>query len=423
MSGPIFTNPNTNTVVDPTYLSYQAYSFAGSTTYQMGWPIFGSGSSAPMYPVAGIMDIQASGSGAVVVLPDASQRAFASTLINNRGANAFQINDFVGDNLLLISPGSSALFYTTAVIPAGSWQIMNFGAVVASTNASTLAGNGLVAIGVTLQDAFPVTMVAAPITLASSHRATVQEWTGGTNGWNLTSSGTLGNNWFSLIRNAGTGVLTLTPLNGGDTIDGSGTGVFNPGDSCILVCTGSSFITVGRGRNVTFSYTTLTKTSTTGGSGTGFGTAGGPTYTETATDYANVIQFWKGALSQAQTITLPTVPNIYFMSNLTTGGFSITFTTGSGTTYSLAANSATVLLCDGTNIVAANTVNVGSLTAIQLSPGANNNATLAWATDGVATGLYAPASHQVAVTINNVETAIFSATNFTSLLPISGGTF
>lgn len=416
MSGPIYINPTTGNVIDPRTLSYLPYAFAASTTYPMGWPIFGSGSVAPVNPMARIMDVTPAGSGSIMILPDASQVSYGDALINNRGASSFQINDFTGLGVLSLNPNSSAYIYTTATTQSGAWAIINFGSVVASTNAATLAGAGLIAQGVTLNDAFPVTMVAAPITLGTAHRATVQEWTGGTNSWTITLSATLGNNWFCLIRNAGSGVLTLNP-SGGDLIDGSASTTLNPADSFILVCTGTGLITIGRGRNLTFAYTLLTKTAAGGQYG------GGNAYTETASDYANVIQFWKGALTAGQTITLPSVPNVYFMSNLSTGGFSITFTTGGGLTYPLAANASSVLLCDGTNIVAAISVNVGSISAIQLSAGASNNATLAWATDGVATGLYAPASHQVGVTINNAQTAVFTASNFTSLVPISGGTF
>jgi hypothetical protein len=427
MVSPIqYVNPTTGSVIDPVTLSYISYTFPASSSTQLGWPIYGSGTTQPTSPIARIMDIgPATGSGATMVLPDASQRGFGDSLINNHSGNALQINDFTGANVVLLNGGSSAYLYSTAQTQSGTWGIINFGAVVASTNASVLAGAGLIAQGVTLNDAYPVTAVSTAITLAATHRATVQELapTIGATGWSLTSSATLGNNWFTLIRNAGAGVLTITPLNGGDTIDAAATAVFNPGDSGILICTGTSFITVGRGRNVVFAYTTLTKNSNTSGGNSGFGASGGAAYTEVATDYANLIQFWKGTVTATQTITLPSVPNIFFMSNLTAGGFGIIFTTGAGMTYTLAANNTATILCDGTNIVPAVSVPIGSVSSIILNPGAANNATLAFTTDGVATGLYAPASHQIGVTINSTQTAIFSATNFTSLVPISGGTF
>lgn len=57
-----------------------------------------------------------------------------------------------------------------------------------------------------------------------------------------------------------------------------------------------------------------------------------------------------GALTANRTVTIPTVSKLYVVSNRTTGGFSVTITTGSGITYVLANNAVKLIFTDGTNI-------------------------------------------------------------------------
>lgn len=55
----------------------------------------------------------------------------------------------------------------------------------------------------------------------------------------------LGSGWWCAYRNNGSGVITLDP-NSGETIDGAATLLLGPGNSCVLVCDGANFFTVGR---------------------------------------------------------------------------------------------------------------------------------------------------------------------------------
>ena len=55
----------------------------------------------------------------------------------------------------------------------------------------------------------------------------------------------LGDGWFVKYRNHGTGVITLTPT-AGETIDGSASIRLAPGESCDILCTGTTFYTIGR---------------------------------------------------------------------------------------------------------------------------------------------------------------------------------
>jgi len=82
------------------------------------------------------------------------------------------------------------------------------------------------------------------------------------------AAATLGDGWFCFIRNNGSGVVTLDP-DGAETIDGETTLALQPGESCIVWCTGSAFVTVGLASSV--SSGTHSTTFTFNGSG---GTSG-----------------------------------------------------------------------------------------------------------------------------------------------------
>jgi hypothetical protein len=61
----------------------------------------------------------------------------------------------------------------------------------------------------------------------------------------LTAAATLGNGWHVTYRNDGTGIITIDP-NGGELIDGATTIRLYRGESCVITCTGTAFITSGR---------------------------------------------------------------------------------------------------------------------------------------------------------------------------------
>jgi hypothetical protein len=69
-----------------------------------------------------------------------------------------------------------------------------------------------------------------------------------------------------------------------------------------------------------------------------------------------------GALTAARNIICPTASKLYFVANVTTGGFPVTFKTSSGTGVSIPNGSAMVLYCNGTDVFDAitnfNTLNV-----------------------------------------------------------------
>jgi hypothetical protein len=247
----------------------------------------------------------------------------------------------------------------------------------------------------------PVTAFASTYTLLASDRASTYVWTGGAGTLSLTSATTLGNNWFAFVRNNGTGTLTVSP-SGGNLINGSASLALQPSDSCLIACSGSAFYTIGLGQGTQFSFTQLTKSVAPGGS-----------FTLTSTEAANVIQKYTGALSSNVTVTMPQTVQIYYITNQTTGPYTITFTTGAsgGATATVPTAQQIILLCDSVNLYNASTIAAGA-TAVTLSNGAVGAPALSFASE-TTTGVYRPASGEFGISILGVQRLDVTATGIT----------
>lgn len=79
--------------------------------------------------------------------------------------------------------------------------------------------------------------------LAGGDRAALIDITSGTFTQTFTAAATLGNGWLCYIRNRGTGDITLDP-NGSELIDGLTSYVMYPGETRLISCTGTGFVSV-----------------------------------------------------------------------------------------------------------------------------------------------------------------------------------
>jgi hypothetical protein len=230
-------------------------------------------------------------------------------------------------------------------------------------------------------------------------------WTGGAGTLTLTLASTLGDNWFMFVRNSGTGALTVAG-SGGNTINASTSIVLQPADSCIIVCSGTTFYTVGLGRNTQFAFTQLSKAVTTG------------SYTLTASEASNVIQKYTGTLTGNVTIIVPSTVQVYYILNETSGAYTVTISTGSGATAILTAGSQATLVCDSVNLYNANTVLAGS-SSISLNSGSVGAPSLNFSSE-TTTGVYRAASGEFDIAILGVNLFALTSTG----LQINGtGTF
>ena len=399
-----YNSPFTGNVIQPTDVSYR--SFTLTSDVQLEWPI--NGNATGNY-AARIMQVNATSAGLSLDMPPANQASVGQdALIRNVGSNSFTVKDFFGDHTIItIAPGESKYIYITANPDEhGTWGIIAFGAGSSSADAATLAGYGLVALNTTLNQSHPVTTTSNPTTLTSSYRAAALVWTGGAGTFTLDLATTLGNNWFTMVRNSGSGALTIAGQSG-NTINGSTNIVLQPADSAMIVSSGTTFYTVGLGKSTLFNFTQLTKTVSSG------------TYTLTATEASNVVQKYTGTLTGNVTIILPATVQVYYILNATSAGpYTLTFTTGSGGTATVPGSAQSILVCDSVNILNANTYLAGS-TGISLSDGTVGSPSLNFATE-TSTGIYHATSGQMNVAILGVNLASFSATG----LSVSGtGTF
>jgi len=410
-----YNSPFVGTVVQPTDVSYRSVTLSANT--QLQWPI--NGNATDDY-AARIMQVTATAPGLELRMPPANQTSVGNdALIRNVGANSFTVKNYAGTNTIItIAAGEAKYIYITAnPTEQGTWGIIAFGTGSSSADAATLAGYGLLAVTTTLNQSHPVTTFGSSATADSTYRAQAYVWTGGAGTLTLDSASTLGNNWFVMVRNGGTGALTVATT-GGQSINGSGTVTMQPNDSAIIVCSGTAFYTVGLGKSTQFNFTQLTKAVTNG------------SYTLTAVEASNVIQKYTGTLTGNVTIVVPQTVQVYYVVNETIGGvgnYTVTLTTGIGNSATITAGNQATLICDSVNLLNANTVLAGA-SNISLNNGSVGAPSLNFSSE-TTTGIYRAAAGEFDIAIlganrlalSSAGLAIDGTGNFTG--GISGGTF
>jgi hypothetical protein len=410
-----YNSPFAGTVVQPTDVSYRSVTLSANT--QLQWPI--NGNATDDY-AARIMQVTATASGLELRMPPANQTSVGNdALIRNVGANSFTVKDYAGTNTIItIAAGEAKYIYITAnPTEQGTWGIIAFGTGSSSADAATLAGYGLLAVTTTLNQSHPVTTFGSSATADSTYRAQAYVWTGGAGTLTLDSASALGNNWFVMVRNGGTGALTVATT-GGQSINGSGTVTMQPNDSAIIVCSGTAFYTVGLGKSTQFNFTQLTKAVTNG------------SYTLTAVEASNVIQKYTGTLTGNVTIVVPPTVQVYYVINDTIGGvsnYTVTLTTSIGNVATISAGNQATLICDSVNLLNANTVLAGA-SNISLNNGSVGAPSLNFSSE-TSTGVYRAAAGEFDIAILGTNRLALTATglaidgtgNFTG--GISGGTF
>jgi hypothetical protein len=406
-----YVNPITGQTINPSQIGYEELTI--STNTALDWPINGT---VNQYVVASIIQITATVASLEVALPSALQVSTGqSVLIQNVGSNTFTVTDISGNTIASIASGiAEYIFLTDNSTDDGTWSTVTFGAGTSSANASALAGYGLLAIGAQLNQEYEESTLSASTVLTSANRAQFLVWTGGVGTITMPVSSTAGNGWFVMVRNGGSGVLTLTP-SGADTIDTNATQQLQPTESLVIVSNGvDGYSTFAYGRSNTFAYTQLTKNVT------------GGTDTLSAVEYANVVQDYTGALTSNQIIVLPSTVQIYYMRNQTTGTFTLTFKTSavSGGTVSVPQSQTLTIICDGTNVYNSSSAAGGTLSnlALTLAPGSAAAPALNF-TGNINTGIYQPTSNQVAMSLNGSNALTLTTAGLFVPAGISGGTF
>lgn len=375
----IYTDIFGGSPVQPADVSYRSITLAAST--ELSWP----DSNEDTTDIATrIMDVSASAGSLTLSMPPANQVSTGrDTLITNIGSTSFTVADNGGNTIITVAAGQSWYLWISDNSDAdGTWRKVQFGTGTSTADASSLAGYGLLASGLTLSQSSNVSTKNADYTILTSDRAATLVNTGGTITFALTAAATLGSNWFCQVKNRGSGTLTIDP-DGAETIDGDSTLALASNESCIIVCNGTSFYTVGYGRTLAqTAFTRLVKAVTSS------------SVTLTSSEAGNVVQEYTGTLSANTNVIVPTtVARYYVYNNTTSAGYTLTVTTASGTGYAVSAGTRKIVYCDGTNVV--NAVDAGSGTVTNIATGSGltggpitTSGTISLATTTVTAGSY-----------------------------------
>jgi hypothetical protein len=405
-----YVNPFTGQTVQPSQVGYEQLTITADTILE--WPVNGNTDSV----VANIIEVTASVASLKLYMPAATQVSTGqSALIKNIGANSFTVVKSDGSTIVSIASGIAQYIYVTdnTTIP-GTWSTVTFGAGTSSANAATLAGYGLKAISTTLNQAYDLSVYTSNATLGSANRASFAVWEGGVGSIALPSASSVGNNWFAMIRNNGTGILTIT-CDGSDTIDNNASQQLQLNESFVVVSNGTDgYNSFGYGQSTSFFYTILSKVLTGLGS----------TVTLTTAEASNIIQEYSGVLSSNVNVIFPSTVQLYTVTNLTTGAYSLTFRTAAvgGATVTIPQAQTLILICDGTNVYNANSATVSSLAALTLNAGTAAAPSLNYTGD-TTTGLYRPSSGQLGFSLTGVSKMTLEADGLHAIDGIKGGVF
>ena len=404
-----YINPYTGATINPSQVGYEYIALTANTELQ--WPINGNTSDV----VANIIEVSASTTNLKLIMPPATQVSEGqSALIRNVGANAFTVvtNTTLATIVSVASGVAQYVYVTNNTTVPGTWSSVTFGAGTSSANAADLAGYGLVATSTTLNQSYPLTSVFSNYTLTNVDRASFLVWESGAGSMTLPTAATVGNNWFVMIRNNGTGILTVYPA-GTDTIDNNAQAQLQLAESFVLVSNGTTgYNSYGYGQSATFVYTQLNKVVT------------GGTVTLTVVEASSTIQEYTGVLTSNCIVVLPSTVQLYSLQNKTTGAFTLTFKTSAvgATTVVLPQNETIIAICDGTNVYNAQTSTSSTISALKLGAGSAAAPSLAFTSD-TTTGLYLAASGQLGFSTGGSNRMTLSSTGLAVPNGIAGGTF
>ena len=241
MSGSSFTNVFGGTVVRPSNPSYLALTLDADTT--LVWPI----ETTEGQPVAAAqIDVTPTAASLSVAMPPATTGSTGVvTMITNVGSDTFYVKDNTGALITTVpTTVSYVISLTDNTTTAGVWRAYQLASTTSSATAASLAGAGLEAYTTRLRVNFTISELSSNTNLDQSYRAQFLVWTAASGTLQLADAATLGDGWFCGVSNEGSDAVTITTT-GGDLINGSPTLIMEPGNSGIVVCSGTGFSSYG----------------------------------------------------------------------------------------------------------------------------------------------------------------------------------
>jgi len=324
----------------PSEISYSAITLTADVV--LSWP---TETSASDNLATRIINISSATAGLSIFLPDAAKAGTGETILfNNVGAQSITVKNADGTQIVVVTAGTLwQVYLTNNTTTAGTWVSLQYGATVSVANASALAGTGIVAVGSLLSQSVPITEFNSNYTVASTDRAKMFNWTGAAGTLSLPDPAVVGNNWFIYLRNSGTGAILADAL-GVTLIDGTAGISFQPGESAIIASDGVNCYTIGFGQSATFAFDYVV--TAVPGSGN---------YTLTGTELNRIAYRFTGVLTGNRTIIVPATVQQYWVDNQTTGSYTFTVKTPSGSGVTVAQSARSILYSDGTDVVRADT--------------------------------------------------------------------
>jgi hypothetical protein len=402
-----FVSPFTGDVVQPTDVSYQSLTF--SSNQQLSWP----DSTIPggnTVVAARIIDCVAEVAGLSIRLPPANQASVGTDILfRNRGGEDFVVEDYAGGNDVTIEAGAARYFYLTDnSTEAGIYRNFTYGAGTSFADAASLVGSGLTTMAGRLETSTDVVEVSSAPSLDESSRALAYVWTSGAGTFALPDSLTIEPGWFIMVRNNGTGALTITAP-AGSTVDGNSTSTFYPSDSAVIVYDSdtSNFFTVGLSRQTTVTYSSATyDVDTIAGNDLSL-----VTFAPTIQNYVA----FTGTRTQSLLVTLPAITQLYIISNNTnqpsysidfkiTGTAQVPISFGSGVTG--------IILSNGTSLTV---LTVNTALGLFLANNGSQAAPSFSFTSNTGTGMYLASTNVMRAVVGGQNVFEFNGNNLGDL--------
>ncbi len=339
------------TAIYPSDVSYLGLALTGNVTLE--WPLEASTANDV---VARIIDVTSTGAYAITMPPADQTGTGQTTQFTNLSAYTVTVKDSDGGTIAALASGTSwQVYITDNSDAAGGWRTLQYGATVSQAQASSLAGYGLVALSSMLAQSMPVTVFNSNYTWTPADRAATFVWTDGAGTLTLPTASSASSDWFAAVRNEGSGNLTVTPQ-GLETINSTTSLVLVPGDSATVFTDGSNFYTLGLGKDAVFAFD-YTSIDLTGISGN---------YTLSGSELNRISYTFTGVITGNVEIVVPKTTQQYWVGNDTTGGsYTLRVRTSTQSPGLLVERGArAILLCDGNNVLDADTASIAVPIAI-----------------------------------------------------------